>query len=203
MTGDPGRRLPTGAFSSPAGAPARALASILQADEWRMRVLGLVRGLGLPDCWVGAGFVRNAVWDWLDGRGTGKPSGDVDVIWRDPLRADRGEDARLEERLFSLDASVPWSVKNQSRMHARNGDAPYESCEEALRHWPETATAVAVRAGADASIEILAPFGLEDLFGGVIRPTPRFAHDKRHVFDARWREKGWLREWPFLRVVAD
>ncbi|WRQ77412.1 nucleotidyltransferase family protein [Pseudomonas saxonica] len=28
----------------------------------------MVRSLNLPDCWIGAGFLRNAVWDYLHGR---------------------------------------------------------------------------------------------------------------------------------------
>jgi uncharacterized protein len=32
-----------------------------------MQVLGVTEALGLPDCWVGAGFVRNPVWDALHG----------------------------------------------------------------------------------------------------------------------------------------
>lgn len=31
-------------------------------------------------------------------------------------------------------------VKNQARMHLRNGDRPYQSATDAMRYWPETAT---------------------------------------------------------------
>jgi hypothetical protein len=39
---------------------ARRLIELLLRDEYRMRVMGMVRQLELPDCWIGAGFVRNA-----------------------------------------------------------------------------------------------------------------------------------------------
>ncbi|WP_404943225.1 nucleotidyltransferase family protein, partial [Pseudomonas sp. DP16D-T1] len=42
--------------------------AIISDDPIRRRMLEIVRSLNLPDCWIGAGFVRNAVWDHLHGR---------------------------------------------------------------------------------------------------------------------------------------
>ncbi len=86
-------------------------------------------------------------------------------------------------------------------MHARNQNAPYACCGDALRYWPETATAVAVRLDAGDRIEILAPLGLDDLFAGIVRPTPRFQGAKHALFQARLHEKQWLAQWPFLRLL--
>jgi hypothetical protein len=159
-----------------------------------------VRSLRLPDCWVGAGFVRTAVWDALAGRPS-RMMGDVDVIWLDARRACPLRDILLQQRLAAAHPRFAWSVKNQGRMHLRNADAPYPSCFAALQGWPETATAVAVRLNDRDAIDILAPFGLQDLFGGVIRPTPRFLGGKMTVFERRYAEKNWLNEWPFLKVL--
>jgi hypothetical protein len=142
-----------------------------------MRILSIVQALRLPDCWVGAGFVRNAVWDALAGRPPAPLSEDIDVVWFDPVRCDAASDRRIERDLAALHPGLRWSVKNQHRMHIRNADAPYRCCEDALRHWPETATAVAVRLADAGRIEVLAPFGLHDLFAGIVRPTPAFAFD--------------------------
>ena len=176
--------------------------AFITGDPARWRLLGLVRSLRLPDCWIGAGFVRNALWDRLHGRDAAPPPGDVDVVRFDPERADPPEDQAIQATLHDLAPTVRWSVKNQARMHARNGDAPHASAAEAMRHWPETATAVAVRRGADDQCEVAAPFGLGDLLGLVLRPTPGFAASKRHVFDARVREKRWLSDWPGLQVAC-
>lgn len=178
------------------------LISILHRNPEQMRILVLVNSLHLPGCWVGGGLIRNTVWDALGLCGSApRPSGDVDVLWFDPVHSSSAIDQELDQQLGSLDPSVQWSVKNQSRMHTRNGDAPYQSTMDAMKYWPETATATAARCNAAGDIEILAPFGLDDLFQGVIRPTPRFMTEKRAIFDQRCREKGWLEHWPFLRVV--
>ncbi len=54
--------------------------AIISGDPVRQRLLELVASFGLPDCWIGAGFVRNAVWDALHGRDVSPISTDVDVI---------------------------------------------------------------------------------------------------------------------------
>ena len=183
------------------------LANLLRADPLRWHLLGVVQSLNLPDCWIAAGFVRNAVWDALHGRHPSPLSTDVDVIYFDPLRTDPSVDRAVEQALHLREPHIHWSVKNQARMHGRNGDAPYASAVDAMRFWPETATAIAVRRGdgmraPDAELDITAPFGLGDLLALVLRPTPSFTGDKRSLFDARVASKNWLYHWPKL-IICD
>lgn len=174
------------------------IAAILRADPVRWRLLGRVAALDLPDCWIAAGFVRNAVWDALHGRPPQPPTGDIDVVWFDPTHSDADRDRALEERLRQQERSFEWSVKNQARMHTRNGDDPYASATDAMRFWPETATAIAARRCGANSCQIAAPFGVQDLANLVLRPTHRFAVDKRAVYDSRISAKLWLERWPKL-----
>jgi len=176
------------------------LQAIIAADRRRMHVLELVQELELPDCWVGAGFVRSAVWDHLHQRDPSPLPGDIDVIWHDPGNATQEHDARLESRLRARDATLGWSVKNQARMHERNADRPYLNACHAMRHWPETATAVGVRLIGQASIEVAAPFGLQDLFDLIVRPTERFLAGKQDVYADRIDGKNWQLAWPRLRI---
>lgn len=177
-----------------------ALRTLIASDLARMRVLGLVRGLGLPDCWVAAGFVRGCVWDHVHGRAASPLPQDIDVIWFDPAACAAARDAGLESALRSRDGTLAWSVKNQARMHERNGDAPYRSATDAMRYWPETATAVGVRLGPQGDIEVAAPFGLDDLFGLIVRPTRRFTTEKHSMYLERIRAKDWQRQWPNLQI---
>lgn len=173
--------------------------AVLRADPLRWRLLGAVSELNLPDGWIGAGFVRNAIWDHLHDRAPSAPKGDVDVIWHDPLCASEAEDRRYEAALRAVEPGIAWSVKNQARMHCRNGDEPYVSATDAMRYWPETATAVAVRRTHSDGCEVAAPLGLDDLTQLILRPTRRFANAKRHIFDERVRSKEWMKTWPLLR----
>lgn len=174
------------------------LKALLAHDPDRMQVLQTVAGLGLPDCWVAAGFVRSLVWDHLHHRECSPLPEDIDVIWYDPARADRELDSALEEQLSRLHGGLNWSVKNQARMHFRNADAPYDSAVDAMRFWPETATAVGARLGPFGEIEIAAPLGLEDLFSLIVRPTDRFKTEKHGLFVDRIRSRAWGEVWPEL-----
>ncbi|WP_231502500.1 nucleotidyltransferase family protein [Herbaspirillum sp. RV1423] len=178
----------------------RELQNLILNDAIRLRLLRLVAVLDLPDCWVGAGFIRNAVWDSIHGRSSRMHHGDIDVIWFDPLRIDKAIDHELESLLSKADDSVQWSVKNQGRMHIGNDDAPYSSATDAMRFWPETATAVGIRVVDGHIIEIAAPYGLDDLYQAIIRPTARFLIDKKIIFEDRIRSKRWIEEWPHLQI---
>lgn len=180
---------------------ATELEALLRADSQRMAVLAMVQATH-EGCWTGAGFIRDAVWDQLHGFTPRPHSGDVDVIWREPADTCAERDAELEAQLRLRSGDVVWSVKNQARMHTRNGDEPYASLDEALWHWPETATAVAVRFDKNDRLAIIAPFGLEDLFCLRLQPTPRFQHEKRHLFQQRIEEKRWLTRYPKLQLCG-
>ncbi|KQN71993.1 nucleotidyltransferase family protein [Sphingomonas sp. Leaf62] len=173
--------------------------AILRADPLRWHLLGVVRALNLRDGWIAAGFVRNAVWDHLHGRAPSAPTGDVDVIWYDPLVIDPVEDRRYEAMLRAAEPGIAWSVKNQARMHVRNDDRPYLSATDAMRHWPETATAIAVRRRGEEGCEVAAPLGLNDLMHLILRPTSRFIDEKRAMYDGRVASKRWIENWPRLR----
>jgi uncharacterized protein len=177
-----------------------ALVSLLRHDLWRMRQLAVVAALDLPDCWIGAGFVRSAVWDALHARPPSVPDGDVDVVWFDPAQASVGEDQAIEAALGSREPATRWSVKNQARMHARNDDRRYGSTADAVCAWPESATAIAVRSRA-GDLDVLAPHGLGDLFDLIVRPTPAFADAKLPVVLTRVRDKRWFERWPLLRLA--
>jgi uncharacterized protein len=169
---------------------------IVSSSKWRMGVLRLVEDLGLPDWWIGAGFVRNAVWDYLHEKPM-TPLNDIDVIYFDPERPEPEIDGNLEIELQSRGPKKIWSVKNQARMHLKNGDEPYESSFDALRHWPETATALAVSLRDSDQVIVAAPHGVDDVFDLVIRPT---TPDKADIARERAEKKRWLTKWPKLRL---
>ncbi|AFK55948.1 nucleotidyltransferase family protein [Tistrella mobilis] len=180
------------------------LITIVTASPAHLSILGEVAACGLPDCWVAAGFVRDLVWDHLHGRHPELPRNDIDVIWFDALRPHREQDKMLEAQLSAIRPNVRWSVDNQARMHLRNDDPPYASAVDAMRHWPETATAVAVQLTAGGQLRVAAPHGLEDLFAIIARPTPAFMTPARHaVHLQRVKDKGWRDRWPLLRLAGD
>ncbi len=174
--------------------------ALVAGDAWMLGALAAVAALGLPDAWIGAGFLRGAVWDRLHGYGSRTPLDDIDAIYHDPGNLDPALDRNLEKRLGDLLPGLPWEVRNQARMHLTNGDPPYGSSAQALACWLETPTAVAVRLDAAGGPELLAPLGTEDLLGLMVRPTPHARTHRLAAYRARLASKNWPAKWPRLRV---
>lgn len=167
-----------------------------------MQALKAVRALPLGDCWIAAGFVRNLVWDRLHGYPQSTPLNDVDVVYFDSADTSEAAEKSYEQKLHALLPGIPWSVKNQARMHIKNGDAPYGSVAEALCHWCEIPTAIGVRISKSDELELIAPLGADDLLSGICRPTPFTLQKPGKINDYRERviSKGWQRQWPKLDI---
>ena len=177
------------------------IADFIAHNPRMMRCLAVLAAHGPTSAWIGAGFVRNAVWDHLSGLDTeATPLADLDVVFHDPAITTAEHDARIEAALCAAAPDLPWSVRNQARMHERNGHQPYRDIADALVHWPETATAIVARLG-PKGVEILAPFGVADVLEMILRPTPAF-RAKAEIPLARLEAKGWLTRWPRLRLVG-
>src|SRR6185437_16242720 len=177
---------------------ATGICRLIAASPFHLAALRSVGALALPDWWIGAGFVRSLVWDHLHAFAVPTRLRDVDVIWFDAQRASASVDDTLTAQLRAIQPEVPWSVKNQARMHGRNGDRAYRSSTDAMRHWPETATAVAVTLAADGTLNLAAPFGVDDLLAMLMRPTPHF-RERMAAYRARQSAKEWHATWPMLR----
>lgn len=172
---------------------------IIADSPWHMNVLTTVRELELPDWMVGAGFVRNAVWDNLHGFKNFTPLADIDVIYFDPNLLDAGSDNAYEQQLTEKIPSQRWSVHNQARMHVRNNDQAYTSCEDAMAHWLETPTCIAVTLTDQNHLKLIAPYGVDDLLTLNVRPTLSGVR-KPEIYNERIRTKEWDRTWPKLRI---
>ncbi|AKM84216.1 TPA: hypothetical protein DCZ46_03900 [Candidatus Campbellbacteria bacterium] len=176
------------------------IVNIIKNDPWRMDILRTVRTLNLPDWLIGAGFVRNPVWDALHNFKNKPHMTDIDVIYFDPNDLSE-ETEKKYERILSEKLEADWSVTNQARMgKINNQGADYISSTDAITHWPETATAIGVVMLPDDSLKIIAPHGLDDLFSLKLRMTPNFG-DGRDYFINRVNKKQWLSKWPKLQIV--
>jgi hypothetical protein len=170
----------------------------IEGDAAMMTILRATASLGLPDWWIGAGFVRNKVWDVLSGLNR-TPPGDIDVVYFDPNDLSEDRELEYQDRLEASCATGKWSVTNQARMHVENGDEPYTSSLDAIAHWPETATAVAITLDDAGHVVFCAPCGAGDLLQMIVRPTPAF-EKKLDVFRARLEKKNWSMKWPKVRI---
>src|SRR5690606_1346882 len=136
---------------------------LITQDEWMMDIIQLAKSLELPDWWVCAGFVRTKIWDTLHGFTERTPLADVDVVFYDENLLDESREKELENKLKQLNPTIPWSVKNEARMHLINNFPRFNSSVDAISKFPETVTALGVSLDENDQLLLTAPHGVEDV----------------------------------------
>lgn len=174
----------------------------IKEDEWMMNLLKAVKTLNLPDWWICAGFVRSKIWDLLHNFTKRTPLPDIDVIYFDPEQINELEEKKLEEKLLLLVPDIPWSVKNQARMHMRNKMAPYSSSVDAISKFTETVTALGVKLDEKDNVILTAPWGFTDVVNLEVKPTPYYseANDRIKFYERRIKKKNWKLTWDKVKI---
>ena len=182
-----------------------AFLDIVAADPLLVETLARVRALALPDWLVVSGALYNSVWNHL----TGKPSGygikDVDLFYFDDsdlsYEAEDGVIARAAPAFAGL--PLPVELRNQARVHLWYPEKfgrscpRYTSSSHSLSFFASRTHAVGVRFGADGQLELVAPFGLDDVFS--FRITPNRVMDNRQTHEAKGARA--QANWPEIGVV--
>lgn len=181
------------------------LIDIVRESAWFMAALEAVQSLGLASWCIGAGAVRNLVWDKLHGFNEPSSLPDIDVAYFDPSNLTAERDKELQRKLTVVFPGTPWEVTNQAAVHRwfeeyfGQAVAPLTSLQEAIATWPEYATAVGVTLLEDKTIGVIAPYGLEDLFALLVRHNP--ARASVGMYRERLVQKRYSERWPKVRVV--
>lgn len=183
-----------------------ALEGILHSDPDLMRILRVLRDLGLPDWRLVSGAIYQTVWNVLTNKPLGYGIKDFDVIYYDGGDLSwQAEDEVIKRVTTSLPAYAGrLEVRNQARVHLWFEDkfgSPYQALtctDEALTRYVAKTHAVGARLKHNNEIDIVAPFGLSSIFGMTIVPNAI------SVCEGSYKEKaGRMKElWPEL-VVTD
>jgi uncharacterized protein len=167
----------------------------LAQNHWLDEILGRFDEIALPDSWLVAGCIAQTIWNLRCRQPAEFGLKDVDLIYFDQRDLSAETEASHERRLRDLFLGLPLEldVKNEARVHLwykdRFGYAikPYSSSADAIATFPTTATSIEIRRVLGI-FECCAPFGLDDLFGLVVRPNKRQV--TRAIYEAktdRWR----------------
>jgi hypothetical protein len=175
---------------------------LVSEDLWMMSLLKSAQALQLPDWWICAGFVRSKLWDVLHGYTERTPLPDIDVIYFDPSHLDETIEKEYETALKRIHPNIPWSVKNEARMHLVNSLPPYSSSIDAISKFPETVTALGLKLNENNQIVLTAPCGIHDAIHLLLKPTAYFSETKAGaaIFEARLVKKNWQAIWPKIDI---
>ncbi len=191
---------------SPCAKPGSSrLEAIIRADPDLMHLLERMRTLRLPQWRLVAGCLYQTVWNCLTERPRGTGIKDYDLAYYDATDLTwEAEDAVIRRvATATRDCVGPIEVRNQARVHLwfsrRFGCdyPPLSSADEALEYYASIVHAVGVRLADDGQLEVVAPFGLDDVFNMVIRPNPRLSNANTYMAKAS-RAKV---IWPEVRIV--
>ncbi|MCL2226816.1 MAG: nucleotidyltransferase family protein [Oscillospiraceae bacterium] len=174
------------------------LSNILMQSEPMRSVLEKTKELGIVNYYVGAGCVAQTVWNYQLGLELEQGISDYDVVYYDDSDLSAQAEQSFTDKLqVALKArNIKLDVNNQARVHLWYKDyfgydiSAYGSVEEAINTWPTTATSVGVRLES-SNLKVYAPFGLNDLFGLIVRAnkaqiTEKIYMDKVHKWSAKW-----------------
>lgn len=170
---------------------------ILRKDERILHIINVVSQFPERHLYLSGGVLRNTIWDMIFSTSKKCAFNDVDIIYIDSYSLSEDQDIEIEAFLNAKDSSIPWSVRNQCRMARKHGHPIYKSVKEAISFWVETATAVAYGPASGRKPELLAPYGVNDLLDGIVRPT---AEHLRGIMMERVEKKAWMTIYPDLII---
>ncbi|VAW90415.1 hypothetical protein MNBD_GAMMA17-1438 [hydrothermal vent metagenome] len=166
-------------------------------DKFRLECLRAAESTLNYEWYLSAGFVRNLVWDKLQGNEKVTPLNDIDLIYFDPSNISPNQDIEIENELVKSMPGSNWSVKNQARMSLKHGHNSYGGCIEAMSYWPEIQTAVAVTITKKGAISVRSPFPACEVIRLAATRNPKCTSN---VFQSRISSKKWLELWPKLII---
>jgi hypothetical protein len=177
----------------------RRFETIIRGDPDLMRLLASIRGAELPQWRLVAGCLYQTVWNVLTGRDRGTGIKDYDLIYFDDSDLSwAAEDRVIRSVAASTRGCVgPVEVRNQARVHlwfeARFGTAypRLYSADEAIGRYASIVHAVGLRLEEDGRLDVVAPFGLGDLFSMVIRPNYALENAVSHTRKAQRAQAIW------------
>lgn len=154
--------------------------------------------------YLGAGCICQSVWNSLSDREPDEGIKDYDLVYYNAVDISQEAELKQQQRVKTLFSDLPIEIDvvNEARVHmwfeedfGKKIDQ-LKSCEDAINGWPTTATSVGINKIGD-TFNVYAPYGLNDLFGMVVRPNKpsviRWVYEKK--------VKKWTKIWPNLKAL--
>lgn len=192
-------------FNSPLEEQLSEFVNFIKANEKVWHVVENAHQLNLPNWYVGAGCLVQTIWNIQSGFDPNFAIKDIDLIYFDSNDISKAGEQEVEKSARKMFASVgiDIDVKNQARVHTWYEEKfgypimPYASSEAAINTWPTTATATAVKFEADETLSIYAPYGLNDVYGLIVRANKTQITEEIYIA----KTKRWKSCWPGLTIV--
>ena len=165
--------------------------------------------LGLPDAWLVAGCVFQTVWNLRSGLSPTAYIKDYDLFYFDASDLSEAAEQAVQDRAAALFADLPITVeaKNQARVHLWYERwfgypyAPLQSARNGIERFLVPCTCVGLQPASNPGVAhptLYAPYGLEELYAGLLKPNPACPH--LPLFEAK--AQSYRERWPWLTIQA-
>lgn len=178
------------------------MAGVLEQSPVLWSVICKAEACSLENYYIGAGCIPQTVWNAYDGRPPMYGIDDIDLVYFDDNDLSAAGEEAVKQRVQSLCGGVNLDVVNEARVHLWYGEhfgydiEPYSSVEDAVAHWPTTATAVGVRRFC-GELLVYAPYGLSDMLSKTVRANKM--QITKEIYLAKTEK--WKKRWRDLRVI--
>jgi len=161
--------------------------------------------MGLPDAWLVAGCLFQTAWNLRSGLAPTANIKDYDLFYFDAADLSEGAEHQVQARVTALFADLPITVeaKNQARVHLWYEQwfgFPYDalqSSRDGIGRFLVPCTCVGLQPGpANGAPTLYAPYGLQELYAGILRPNPSCPH--LPLFEAKARS--YRERWSWLDI---
>jgi len=191
-------------FNADLASQMKLLTDILQRNETLYEVIKKAGGLGLKNHYVAAGCIAQTVWNYQTRNELMHGISDIDIVYYDDSDLSyAAEDAAIQRVREAIGpCAVGLDIKNQARVHLWYKERfgyeikPYGCVEDGINTWPAMASSIGVRLE-NGQWKVYAPFGLNDLFGMVVRANK--AQVTEEIYMQKTRK--WSSKWPSLTVI--
>lgn len=190
-------------MSTPTSARADFVAQVLR-NPANAAILDHWPALALPDAWLVAGCLFQAVWNLRSGRPAQEGIKDYDLFYFDAAdlceASEREVQARVDAQFAGLGITV--EAKNQARVHLWYQDYFGHPCpalrdaRDGIDRFLVRETCVGLRP-APGGWDVHAPNGVETIAAGTLSRNPLTPHAA--LFDAK--AASYQARWPWLRIV--
>lgn len=180
------------------------LQDILKNNVYLYDTLERIAVMENKTMYLASGSIAQTVWNYQENRPLMEGISDFDIIYFDEDLSYETEDKVIKSiKSMTKDIPVKLDIKNQARVHLwikekwkREMEHPYTSSEDAIRSWSSTASCTGIQL-VNGELKIFAPYGLNDIFGQIMRPN------KEKVFKELYdiKVKKWKKNFPFLNII--
>ncbi|MCR1901324.1 nucleotidyltransferase family protein [Ligilactobacillus apodemi] len=175
------------------------LTSLIENDREFHEIFNILREMKLTNAFICAGAIRDLVWNTNEAKPHSLVLGNIDIYYNDPNETYEQyltKKAELNHRY----SKYLWELTNTALKNSRTPTS--NNMEDVIASFPETCSAVGICRSPAETIEIIAPYGLEDLFAEKICPTPKYKlENSAETFEQRVTRKKWLENYANAQLV--